>query len=357
MRFYHRLLCVLLLLSLAVTALCACGKSDADLPVVRDLRWAVGGALPRAEDFFESIPEGGSARFAEEYRFSALGEYTLTLIYEDARGRETQYTANMTLALDTTPPVIDGAGDISVQLGEGISYRSGVSVRDDFDGHLTLEVDSSQVQATQAGSYPVIYTARDHAGNVTTKTVMVWIYQETVTEDMLWREIDALIAAYVSQSASREQQARDVYAYVHERIRYDAYSDKSDWVRAAYEGLRAGAGDCYTYFAISKAFFVRLGIDNMDVKRTEGIVTERHYWNLINIGTKEAPRWYHFDACRLNGVQHSGCLLTDQQLHAYTAKRVDEAGVGNYFYAFDTTAYPPTDTKIITATPSLEPYN
>ena len=101
---------------------------------------------------------------------------------------------------------------------------------------------------------------------------------------------------------------------------------------------------------------MRLGIDTMDVKRTEGIVVERHYWNLVNIGTQEAPRWYHFDACRLSGVQHSGCLLTDQQLHSYTARRVDADGVGNYFYAFDTTAFPATDTRIITDTPTLEPY-
>ena len=61
------------------------------------------------------------------------------------------------------------------------------------------------------------------------------------------------------------------------------------------------------------------------------------------------------NATRLAGVQHDGCLLTDSQVDAYSAKRVDEFGNKNYFYAYDKTAYPASATRIITPNPSLEP--
>jgi hypothetical protein len=206
------------------------------------------------------------------------------------------------------------------------------------------------------GVYPVTYTATDAAGNSSTVEISVYVSRERVTLDDLFAMLDPIIASRIPTSGSAEMQAREVYTYVYNHIDYDSYSDKSDWVRAAYEGLRTGKGDCYTYFALSKAFFERLGIQNMNIQRTSGIVDERHYWNFINIGTADSPRWYHFDACRLSGIQHSGCLLTDLQVDAYTRQRVDENGIKNYFYAYNRSDYPKSADQIITDTPTLEPY-
>jgi hypothetical protein len=303
------------------------------------------------------MPDGYTARFATDYSFSATGDYTLTLIVQSAGGRETQYEVAFSLILDTEAPTISGAQDISAYLGDGISYRSGVSTADNCDSGVTLTVDTSAVDLTAEGTYPVIYTATDAAGNTATVEVYLYLYREKITEEALYAELDALIAEYISTDASLEQQVRDVYTYVYYNITYDSYSDKSDWVRAAYDGLRTGKGDCFTYFALSKAFFNRLGIENMDIQRTPGIVSERHYWNYVNISRDSGnPQWYHFDACRLSGVQHNGCLLTDTQVQAYTKQRADKDGNTGYFYVYDTAAYPASATKIITQTPSLEPY-
>ncbi len=325
------------------------GDVEQTLPTPKPLKWAVGAPLPDAKDFFESLPEGSSVRFVTEYTFSSMGAYTLTVIYTDAEGVESEIGVSLTLAIDTTAPAIVGAKDLSICLGEGIAYRSGVTVTDDFDGATTLEVDSSAVILAEEGNYPVTYTARDAAGNTSTVTVTVWIYREAVTEEMLWRYVDDIIQENgIDRFVSRERQAREVFDYVYYSISYDSTSDKTDWVRAAYEGLKNGRGDCYTYFAVSKAFFTRLGLQNKDVKRTEGIVRERHYWNLVNIGTAEAPLWYHFDACQLSGVIFRGCLLTDAQLAEYTANRTNADGEGNYFYIFDPNGLPARATVEIT---------
>lgn len=354
MRLFRKLLTVILIVSLLCAGLVSCGvHKDTSLDKIQflDLTWAVGAPLPGASDFVQGLPEGYTVKFAEDYNFVKLGEYTLTLIISDRKGKENERTVTFTLAVDEEPPVITGAGDIVAYLGDGVSYRSGVSVSDNCNNPVTLDINSSAVDTSAEGSYPVIYTAIDGAGNVTTLTVTVYVYRETVTEDMLWTEIDRLIAANIPQSATTEQKARAVYNYVYYSISYADSSDKSDWVRAAYEGIRTGQGDCYTYFALSKAFFVRLGIENKDIQRTEGIVTERHYWNMVNIGTSASPRWYHFDACQLRGESAPfGCLLTDAQINAFSRQKTDANGVSNYFYAYNSAAYPATDTKIITST-------
>ncbi len=349
MRKIALILALILTLGVLCGALASC--TEEEQPELRDLVWAVGAPLPRAEDFVVSLPEGAEIRFAKDYQFTRLGEHRVQLVVERENGDESEHTVRLTLVEDAVPPVISGTKDFSVTVGGGVSYRSGVSVSDNCDGTVTLDVDASAVNTALEGSYPVIYTATDAAGNRATVTVHVWVWRETVTEAMLYTEIDRLISTRIDTGADRITQARQVYDYVHGAVSYTEHSDKSDWVRAAWEGLRTGEGDCFTYFALSKAFFNRLGIENMDIQRMEGISIQRHYWNYVNVGTASAPQWYHFDTCPIRGeTARFGCLLTDAQVAAYTAERtMTENGVlvSNFFYAYDTTLYPQSATQII----------
>lgn len=354
MRTFYRCaawLCVLAMLCACVTA-CRGGGSEPEPIELKNLTWGTGAVLPEAADFVVSLPTGAKIEYVELPAFTALGVYTLQLLVTRENGETSTHTVTLTLIKDEEPPVLSGVKDLVAYLGEGISYRNGVTVSDNCDGEVTLDVDASAVNTEEEGNYPVRYTATDASGNVTVVDIHVWVYREAVTETMLFAEIDRLIDLYVPRTGTPETQARAIYNYVHSYIAYDDSSDKSDWVRAAYDGVRNGKGDCFTYFALSKAFFVRLGIENMDIQRTQGIVTERHYWNLVNIGTVDAPRWYHFDACRIKDVSAPfGCLMTDAQLHAFSAVRTDADGVSNYFYAYNASAYPNTETKVMTQTP------
>lgn len=346
-------LCVILCL-FAVS----CQGTDGVLESVQwqSLTWGVGAPLPLASDFAVSLPEGVTVAYAEEYHFSKTGMYQLEVIATDAKGRELRQTVNFNLVIDNEKPAIDGVKDLVSYVGEGISYRGGVSVRDNCGGRVSLEVDSSAVNTQKAGEYPVTYRATDAAGNVNVITVIAYVYDVRVTEADLYALLDPVIAQNIPSGVSKERQVRAIYEYVYYHVDYTSTSDKSDWVRAAYDGLRTGTGDCYTYFALSKAFFTRLGIENMDIQRTQGLVDERHYWNYVNIGSSESPRWYHYDATQLRGVQHSGCLLTTKQVMAFHKMRVDENGVGQYFYAYDASLYPMSSADIITPTPALEAY-
>lgn len=352
-----RILICIICVILCLSAL-SCKSQDSALTSIqwKTLTWGVGAPLPLASDFAEGLPEGVTVKYAQEYHFSKTGMYQLEVVATDAKGRELRQTVNFNLVIDNEKPTIDGVKDLVSYVGEGISYRNGISVRDNCGGRVSLEVDSSAVDLQKAGEYPVTYRAVDAAGNVNAITVIAYVYDVRVTEADLYALLDPVIAQNIPSGVSKERQVRAVYEYVYYSIDYTSTSDKSDWVRAAYDGLRTGNGDCYTYFALSKAFFTRLGIENMDMKRTEGLVDERHYWNYVNIGTSESPRWYHYDATQIRGAQHSGCLLTAQQVMAYHKMRVDENGVGQYFYAYDPSLYPASATEIITPTPALEAY-
>ena len=134
------------------------------------------------------------------------------------------------------------------------------------------------------------------------------------------------------------EQARAVFDYVHDHITYTGHSDKSDWKTGAYTGLTAGKGDCFTYYAVSRALLTALGIDNLAVERVGG--ETRHFWNLVNCG----DGWYHFDACPRSSKlpPFLSFMFTDQQAADFTAE------AGRNYYDFDSSLLPERATEIIT---------
>lgn len=158
-------------------------------------------------------------------------------------------------------------------------------------------------------------------------------------------EFDQLVAdtlaPLVNDDMTVMEQARAVFDYVHANIRYTGISDKSDWMTGAYDGMTTGRGDCFTYYAVSRALLTALGIDNLEVRRIEG-TSSKHYWNLVNCG----DGWYHFDACprSLKMPSFLSFMVTDQQVADFTAM------AGRHYYDFDDSLLPERATEIITKT-------
>ena len=63
------------------------------------------------------------------------------------------------------------------------SFADGVTVSDNHALSVKLEIDDSKVDLSQPGTYPLVYTARDNAGNQTTVTVTVTVTDETNTPE------------------------------------------------------------------------------------------------------------------------------------------------------------------------------
>ncbi|MBD5160697.1 MAG: transglutaminase domain-containing protein [Oscillibacter sp.] len=137
---------------------------------------------------------------------------------------------------------------------------------------------------------------------------------------------------------TRLEQARAVFDYVHDHIIYTGHSDKSDWKTGAYTGLTTGKGDCFTYYAVSRALLTALGIDNLAVERVGG--ETRHFWNLVNCG----DGWYHFDACPRSSKlpPFLSFMFTDRQAADFTAE------AGRNYYDFDGSLLPERATETVT---------
>ena len=82
--------------------------------------------------------------------------------------------------VDTTAPVFGNVGDVAYTIGDADpDYLAGISATDDTDGNLktSVVVDSSAVVLTAEGTYTVLLTVTDAAGNVANAS-----YDVVVTE-------------------------------------------------------------------------------------------------------------------------------------------------------------------------------
>lgn len=107
----------------------------------------------------EIAPDGRSTLFAQ------AGESAVEVTAVDAHGNKTVKSTQIQV-VDTKPPVIT-AQDLTIDLGQAVDLRSGVTAQDEMDGNLTgsIQVDVSQVNEARPGVYPVIYTVSDRSGN------------------------------------------------------------------------------------------------------------------------------------------------------------------------------------------------
>ena len=264
-------------------------------------------------------------------------------------------------AADVTAPQLLGVRDLTVALNGTVSYRDGVSAVDDVDGPVTVEIDAASVDLTAAGEYQVIYSAQDAAGNRAEQTVTVTVVEtatvdqgkdeqtedETpggsagggvplseVTQEDVDRLCDQILGRITNSGMSQREKARAIFNYVNGHVKYVGSSDKSSWIIGAYVGFTWGRGDCYNYFACSKALLTRAGISNVDLQRVGG--NSRHYWQLVNTG----DGWYHFDACpHPNGYPLYAFMITETQARAYT-EQVKDARLN--YYVYDYSACPVT---------------
>ncbi len=265
--------------------------------------------------------------WAEAPDLNVEGVQEVSIRLTDAGGNTQTLSAVVTVQRDTEAPQIKGAVNLGICLGEAVSYRKGVTVTDNCDEQVTLNVDTSKVDLKKVGAYPVTYSATDKAGN-TTKTEITLTISD-ISSDEVNALADKLLAEITTPEMTKKEICRAIYDWGRKKITYVGTSDKSSVWRGAYDGFTKKRGDCYTYYAVAAVLFDRLGIPNMMVERVGG--TERHYWCLVNIG----EGWYHFDCSpRRKGTYVDTCLVPDAVLEKYSKEQI--AG----YYNFDSSLYP-----------------
>ena len=251
---------------------------------------------------------------------NAIGTYDLTYSVTDAAGNTTTSATTVTVTDDNTPPTILGVHNISLYLGSTASYRSGVEVRDDKDSSPKLEVDSSKVDLSTPGTYPLVYTARDMTGNETRMEVTVTVAEKPATyvePDTINAKADDLLKKIVTDGMTDEAKVRAIYSYVRSHYTYSGHSDKTDWMQGAYVMMTDGQGDCFNYYAITKLLLDRCGIPNIDVRKVRNYPEDSdHYWSLVSVDG--GSTYYHLDTTPRVGEGDDFCLVTDAFLDNYS---------------------------------------
>lgn len=265
------------------------------------------------EDFIVSASDisAVTSSYVTEPDFNFVGTQQVTIRATDESGNSVDKTANFTRIQDTEPPVISGAQDIVVYLGEKISYRKGVTVYDNCGRDVNLSVDNSLVNINAEGIYPVTYVATDVSGNQTVQNITVTVRQRVYDEAEIYELADNVLAGIITEGMSPYEKLIAIYRWMQSNIREIDYSEKGNWLKAAYEGFVEHKGDCYVYASVSQALLTRAGIANMMINRIP--TSYQHYWNLVDIG----EGWTHFDTCpRLNHPYL--CYVDDATLMQYS---------------------------------------
>ena len=268
-----------------------------------------------------------SVAFENTPDFSTPGEQNVNIVITDAGGNKTTVASVLTVleagqdvpvvgpvddpAEDTEAPVIFGVHDITIYVGEGISYFSGVYAEDNVDGNVQVTVEADSVNTKAAGKYTITYYATDAAGNTASKTAKVTIIVRSVEEQTVLDLAESVLKSIITDDMTGYQKLSAIYKWVRSNVSWYDSSDKDDWVKAAYQGLHDGRGDCFVYQMVSKVLLDAAGIDNKLIDTQP--LRYLHCWNLVNIG----EGWYHFDTTPRKGG-FDGLYLDDETLMAYS---------------------------------------
>lgn len=300
------------------------------------------------EDFVQSITDVTECEVLSQGKpdVQSGGTYLVMLSVRDEGGNITEAEARLEVLQDVTPPVIEGVREITITVGESVSYKRDVTVTDDYDDNVRLEVDNSQVDIDTPGDYPVIYRATDQAGN--TAEVETILHVKSVpavevqhpssngiprTAEAVNAEADKILASITNPSMSQYEVIQAIYNWCHSKVAYVNGTPKTNWVDGAYCGIVERRGDCYAYAMTAKCLLTRAGITNMDIERVR---TENgmHFWNLVDIG----EGWHHFDTCR-RADGSTFFYLTDAELMAYSNTHT-AADYPNGSHYYDRSLYP-----------------
>ncbi len=224
---------------------------------------------------------------------TTVGTYTIVIEARDIYGNVTTGETKLYIATDFWAPVLYGVGtDMHVEKYTEPDFLAGVSAIDAKDGRVEVTVDASRVNTSVAGTYVVIYTARDSSGNETT-------YRRKVHVPHDEKDTAALIE---SIAAGLENDPEIIRDYVRSTIRYS-----SDWggEDPVWQGFTLKHGNCYVHALCLKAILDLKGYNTQLI----WVTNKSHYWLIIEI---EPGVWRHIDATPSN-LHSRYSLMTDEQ--------------------------------------------
>lgn len=146
--------------------------------------------------FYTGLPEEDSTAIreayrngipmeAEEFQFAYGGIYTLTIRVQDAFYNTSELELTLTVE---EPPVLEVPPHFYVTGVPNISFEDYIQVSDFIEEDLdisTVEIDTSQLNMSATGTYPVTFTVTDSYGLTTSKTSYVHVSSQEALQELL----------------------------------------------------------------------------------------------------------------------------------------------------------------------------
>ena len=299
------------------------GKKVTSLLEVRDTTPPTGKAVPqtvlagKAPDPASTVKDlydlSGAVyvSYSGTPNINSAGDTVVPVALTDAYGNVSVVDVPFTVFEDTTPPEIEGAKNLKVIAGDPITLMKGISATDDYTENPVVEVDASNLDTTTPGKYEITYYSTDNAGNTAAVPVKVTVEKRPnnyVYPDDVYKVAQPIYDEIIDNPNYTDiEKAMRIFKWVNENITYVDTSDKSHWTGAAVQGFTTLHGDCYNYYACSKALLDIAGIENMFVY---GQDKYWHCWNLVKLNGE----WYHCDACITRAHKSYWFMRTDAEM-------------------------------------------
>ena len=318
--------------------------------IITDTVAPVGTGVPQQIFACEELPDALScitgieditdvtASWEEVPDMSSGGNYLVYAVLMDGCGNETVVAVPFEVTLDDTPPELKGVKDIEIYLGDSVAYREKVTVTDDYDENPVLEIDTSAVDLTEAGSYDVIYTARDFSGNETTVTICLTVSEKPegyVEPEVVYEAAREILDEITEPGMSDEEIALQIVWWCRYNIRFILRSEYNSWTEAAYSAYTYRSGNCYATAYAVKALLDVAGIENEIIERWP-YETATHFWNYVKLN----GQWYHCDATWREGYDSYFFMYTTKELHDFW-----QGGWNGFQYRVD--EYPESATESV----------
>lgn len=226
---------------------------------------------------------------------SVKGTQTIVIEARDVNGNVTTAETTLYVVTDVTPPIISGVSKtMNVEKNSTPDFMEGVSGYDGTDGKVEVTVDSSRVALDTAGTYFLVYTARDSSGNVATVRRKVVVIHDA--------EDTAKLVENIAGTLSNDPET--IRDYVRKSISYSSSWGGDDPI---WMGFTEKHGNCYVHALCLKAILDLKGWNTQLI----WVTNKTHYWLVIEI---EEGVWRHIDATPSN--THSRySLMTDDERH------------------------------------------
>ena len=334
-RFHTMLVFTLVLLALItiIVGLLNIVKNSPDhaLIVMRDRKAPVAsvhdavsanGQKYEIEDFVDDVQDISGVHMSyvvpPDYENDGLQEVVIR--FTDDAGNYSDKTLRLDVYHDRGAPVIYADDDVYVFWNEPVSYKSFVTVEDDYDEECELDVDNSDVDISQVGEYDVVYTATDSVGNASQKTVHLHVIEPDTDEYYLMKanELCDLIIEEITEPWMDDlHKVWAVYNYVRE-VPYVLTDYTRNYIREGYKFLSNYSGDCYGSYSAVRLLLDRLGIMNIPIQTDESYT--RHFWNMVSLDG--GATWYHVDATNWTewSYRPNMCMISDTRLDSISAE-------------------------------------